>query len=163
MNIPMYIPTCLMAFLVLSFTWIEENSVIENDPSIEIGKKIYTSGIGNDDQQILAVVSGRDMPGTMMACVNCHGNCGKGVSLQGVAVPDIRRAQYVERHLMDVPKYELPKKINANLKKAISLGIKHNKEKMHNLMPKYKMSIDDMNHLLAYLAVLGENEKCSKS
>ncbi len=130
--------------------------------SIEIGKKIYTTGIGEGDYKIMAVVSGRDIPGSMMACINCHGNCGKGMALQGVIIPDIRREYYIERYMKGQSNIQSEKTINSKLKKAISLGIKNDGENIHNMMPRYKMSIEDMNHLLAYLAVLGKDENCSK-
>ncbi len=152
-----------MVLWTFSFTPKEASLSYLNEPSIEIGKKIYTSGIGEGDQKIIAAVSGRDLPGSMMACVNCHGNCGKGVTLQGVEIPNISRAEYIESTLKDGVSFDSVKKdFHKKIKKVVSMGIKSDGGKIHNLMPRYKMSIKDMNHLLAYLEVLGEDEKCSK-
>lgn len=163
MNIPMNSLSCYMVFIILSLGQYSVPSTLQVVPSIEIGKQIYTTGIGSSEQKIMASLAGREISASMMACANCHGKCGKGLSLQGVDIPDIRRLQYVERHLQDVPEITVEKTINARFKKAIALGIKHDGEDIHRMMPRYSMSLDDMTHLLAYLAVLGEEENCSKA
>lgn len=159
MNIPI-LPTLLFSiFMILVFSAQKSPPLCE--ASIEIGKKIYTRGTGEGDQKIIAVVFGSDMPATMMACINCHLECGEGTMLPGVEVPDIRRANLKERYIKNGAAENANKVINNKLRKAIALGFKNEDEVMHKMMPQYKMSMKDMNHLLAYLAVLGEEESCS--
>lgn len=129
--------------------------------SIELGRQIYTTGIGEGHQKIIAQVSGRNMPGAMMACANCHGACGTETVLQGVGIPDIRKSEYIRRHMSDSQDQEVLKNADQKLKKAIALGIRHDGEEMHRLMPRYQMSLSDMNHLLEFLSHLGREDSCN--
>ena len=160
----MNIPTNILYLLIilLSFTNDEGISIYNSDKvtSIETGEKIYTTGIGEND--IIAQVSGMNMKGSMMACVNCHGNCGKGVTMSGTEVPDIRRSSIIKRHFSEDKVEGLEKDVISATKKAITMGLKPDGSKMHNLMPRYKMSIDDMNSLITYLESLGEDHKCKE-
>ena len=135
-----------------------------SDPiSIEKGKNIYTTGIGESEQKIMAVVSGNEIPASIMACANCHGHCGKGQTLQGIDIPDIRKKDHILRYGIDQPIERLDNYLNSKLKRAISMGLNHEGGNMHNMMPRYVMSLSDMDNLLAYLSVLGEDESCSEN
>lgn len=150
-----------MPLIIMSTSQVE-GVYIQNDNSIEIGKNIYSTGIGESDQKVMAIVSGNEMPASMMACANCHGKCGEGITLQGVDIPDIRRNNHIQRYQIDQSAENVDKFVNSKLKRTISMGVNHEGDNMHNMMPRYKMSLSDMNHLLAYLAVLGEDENCTE-
>jgi len=137
----------------------EPNRMVKSDP--KIGKRIYTTGIGSSEQKIVATVSGMDMEGSMMACVNCHGECGKGKNMQGVTIPDLKSAAFISRYYDQDNVTE--KKLQKLLKKAITMGINPNGDQLHAMMPRYNMSITDMEHLLAYLSILGDEDNCAEN
>jgi hypothetical protein len=160
MNIPTYFLLAFCAIFCLSFSNNDVKYLELKKDSIDIGKKIYSTGVGISDQKIMALSLGKKMPATIFACSTCHGDCGAGQKLQGLDVPDIRRKGYMKRYSLDSNSPNLEKEINFKIKRFISFGINHSDEKVSSMMPKYQMSNVDMDHLLAYLAVLGSEQNC---
>lgn len=158
--IPTYYLLLLLPFFYLLTNHSEGSTFVNNEDSIEIGKKIYSTGLGTTDQKIIAISMGQKMPASIFACAKCHGKCGSGQLLQGIDVPDIRRDAYIKRHLLDSKSPNLDKEIKSKLRRLITLGINHSDVKVNSMMPKYNMSNTDMDHLLAFLAVLGSEQNC---
>lgn len=95
------------------------------------GKNIYINGAGT------AIFSGSSfpVPASAVPCASCHGLDGRGRAEGGVVPPDIRwsilRARYSDRLL----------------KQVIAMGV-------GPVMPRYRMSSDDMGALLSYMKKL---------
>lgn len=162
MNIPInsYITIiALFGILIIPF----QNDTTNSDPgSIELGRQIYQGGIGENNSKITATLLGREMSATVFPCSNCHGECGEAQLQQGMDIPAISRKEYIKRNFGSSNPEIIGKKVNYSLKRFITQGINHSGVKVKSMMPTYNMSLDDINHLLSYLEILGSEEKCVK-
>ncbi|MDF1695927.1 MAG: c-type cytochrome [Saprospiraceae bacterium] len=161
MSIPNTTILIILTFSLYLPSKFETNSISYQNESILKGEKIYMEGIGSTELKIEAVSMGRSIPASIVTCASCHGQCGKGGEAQGMIVPDIRRASYLMRYSMGTNKILSEKEMNKKIKRLITLGINHDGKKVKSMMPKYTMSLKDMDYLLAYLEVLGNDEKCA--
>jgi Cytochrome c len=94
-----------------------------------------------------------------MPCANCHGADGRGRSEGGVTSPDITHAALTTPYSVTAPSgRQHGPYTDARLKRAIAMGIDSSGHHLLPIMPRYRLSIDDMNALLAYLNVVGEPE-----
>lgn len=132
---------------------------LENETLTEAeqrGKKIFLEGVTEGDIPIVAVLSGVDVPATVLPCGSCHGPDGKGKAEGGVQPSDIRwvaltriyqeKNKEGRRH----PPYE-----EKDFKKAVTLGFDPGGNALNATMPRYRMSAQDMNDLLAYIKRIG--------
>jgi ABC-type branched-subunit amino acid transport system substrate-binding protein len=129
-------------------------------PSERRGQQIYRSGVGSSVQGITAALgnSGIELPGSAIACANCHGREGLGKNEGGLTPPNItwqaltrpygaaaatgrNRSPYTE----------------ASLKRAISMGFDSAGNRLHEAMPRYRMTHEDIADLIAYLKKLGKD------
>jgi hypothetical protein len=117
------------------------------------GKAIYLRG---ESGSPITAVLGSDndtVPAAVVPCVNCHGEDGRGKPEGGVRPPDIRpeslaRAATVNGRTR--PAYTHPL-----LKRAITMGFDSGRHELNASMPRYRMSMQDAEDLLAYLELLG--------
>jgi len=106
---------------------------------------------------MMGMMTGRDH----LACVACHGSEGKGGKVEMMVsfkAPDIRysvlaskehmhqEAEEGQTHEMEHPPYT-----NETLKRAITAGLDPAGIPLNQYMPRWKMSDDDLNDLLAFL------------
>ncbi len=139
-------PIAALSVLVLLTTQL----TAQLQPGQLPGKDIYLSGKSPSGGKIIARIDGEgtSVAGAILPCGGCHGSDGLGRPEGGINPPDITwDALTVSRR----PPYD-----DATLKRAITLGIDPTGNPIGNVMPRYQMSIADMNNLLAYLHVLGK-------
>ena len=124
-------------------------------PEQEAGKKIYTLGEGSTQIPVIANMAGVEVPGSAAPCINCHGQDGKGIFLGEVVPADIRWSTLslpLENN-QETTRIR-PAYTERTIKKPITLGYDSNGESLHNLMPRYNMSLVDINNLIAYLKIM---------
>ena len=122
------------------------------------GQAIYMAGKSPSGQDILARLNnkGASLPATLMPCVNCHQDDGKGTTEAGISPPDIRWSTLSRSYGISgkngktFPAYD-----QRTLRKAISLGIGSGGQSLNPIMPRYQLSHQDMEDLLAFLTGLG--------
>jgi len=127
-------------------------------PEQEAGKKIYTKGVGSSDFKIMANMSGVDVPATIMPCVNCHNARGTG-NPEGGITPSNITWQYLTKNY-EVKRQDgktRPAYDEKSLRKVITKGIDPAGNQLHTTMPRYKMTRDDIDNLIAYIKVLGSD------
>ena len=121
----------------------------ELTPEEAAGKLLYTTGKGGTDTPVVALMSSTEVPATIVPCMNCHGENGKGLDQGQISPPDITWKTLSQ---------EIEKKRTAytekKLKRAISMGLNPNGEALQEFMPRYQMTLEDMNNLIAYLKKL---------
>jgi mono/diheme cytochrome c family protein len=111
------------------------------------GRDIYLRGEG-----VTAIVSGTEMSAGIVACANCHGPDGRGVPEGTVEPPDVRWASLSKPNVERMrPRYD-----DALLARAVTSGIDAGGNRLSAIMPRYRMSDDDMRALVSYLRSLGE-------
>lgn len=125
-------------------------------PKQKVGKQIYTKGIGGSDVKIMAKMSGVDVPATIMPCVNCHnsrgtGNPEGGITPSNITWQSLTKSYEVKRQDGKTrPAYD-----ERSLRKVITTGIDPAGNELHSSMPRYNMTREDIDNLIAYIKVLG--------
>jgi ABC-type branched-subunit amino acid transport system substrate-binding protein len=100
--------------------------------------------------------AGLTVPATVLPCVNCHGDDGRGKAEGGVTPADISWQTLTKPYGIahpggrTRPPYTVPL-----LKRAITMGLDAAGQRLHVAMPRYQFSHSDLADLLAYLQQLG--------
>ncbi len=121
------------------------------------GERIYYTSTSNSGKTVTADMGMGPMSSSMMACVNCHGENGKGGTIQMMMgtykVPDIRYTALTEEEHGHEGE-EHPPYTEDLIKKAITDGIEPDGEKLEFPMPKWSISDEDLDDLIDYLKTL---------
>lgn len=127
----------------------------------EAGQQIYRTGTSPSGDEIVAVMAGgTELPASALPCSGCHADDGRGNPEGGVVPTDVTwealtrpygvRAQGGREH----GPYD-----EGLLKRSIALGLDPAGNELHVAMPRYRMSIEDMNALVAYMKQLGRGRR----
>jgi ABC-type branched-subunit amino acid transport system substrate-binding protein len=121
------------------------------------GRIIYREGRSPSATAITAVLGeGPDLPATVVACANCHGEDGRGRSEGGITPTDITWDHLTKTYGGVHPSgRRFPPYTDGLLNRAITLGVDSDGRTLASTMPRYRMSATDMADLLAYLRQLG--------
>ncbi len=146
---------CLIAAPLWGEVWSSEHLT----PAEARGQQIYLTGESPSNHEIAAFLNAAQMevPGSLFACVRCHGNDGRGKTEGGVTSSDIRWSvltkPYGGRHPSG---RQYPPYNESHIKRAIMLGTDSKGTELHETMPRFRLSQQDMEDLLAYLKRLGQ-------
>src|SRR5437016_418655 len=106
------------------------------------GKEIYTRGEGT------ALVGETRVSAAIVPCASCHGGDGRGRAEGGVRPADIRRAALTKPYASP---YD-----DRLLRRAITSGISSGGRTLNPVMPRYQFARADLDALVAYLHLLGD-------
>lgn len=124
------------------------------------GERIYFTATSDSGQPIIPEIPGMHRMGPgMMACATCHGSDGRGgpvrMMMGTFEAPDIRYSTLTEAvHEHDNAHEEHPAYTDETIKRAITQGLDPAGEPLDWPMPRWRMSEQDLNDLLAYLKTL---------
>lgn len=124
------------------------------------GKQIYVQGTSRSGKDILAYVGDEsiEVPGSAMACANCHGFDGQGKPEGGVSPSDITWEALTKPYgAVHADGRRHPAYSERGLELAISRGRDPAGNKFLNVMPRYQMSQEDLADLILYLKRLGKD------
>jgi Cytochrome c len=121
-------------------------------PAQERGQDIYFRG--ESARTITAVVGegGTPFSASIVPCVNCHGEDGRGRAEASVRPADITPAALSRRAAVNGrtrPAYS-----RSHLIRAIAMGVDAGRNPLTAAMPRYQLTREDANDLLEFLAVL---------
>ena len=122
------------------------------------GKEIYLLGTSKSGKDILAYIgdSSLEVPGSSMACANCHGITGQGKSEGGIDPSNITWEALTKPYgITHSSGRKHPAYTARALELAITRGVDPAGNKLLNAMPRYQMSKEDLNDLVVYLKRLG--------
>src|SRR4029079_278807 len=95
-------------------------------------------------------------PASSVPCGGCHGRDGKGRPEGGVAPTDLTWTALTKPYGITHPSGRKHPAYDVKLlKRAISLGLDPAGNALHVAMPRFRMSLKDMEDLVAYLQTLG--------
>ena len=121
----------------------------------QLGRKIYRAGSDGGQIEITATLgfTGDPVSATAFACANCHGLEGEGKQEGGLAIPAITSQQL----FAGASSNRGAKKIydGNTLIQAITKGINSQNKALSPTMPRYSLTTDQAQALLAYLKRLG--------
>lgn len=125
---------------------------------IQRGRQIYLEGTSPSGSAITAVMSdaGVEVPASAVPCGGCHGRDGKGNPEGGISPSDLTWTALTRPYGVTHPGgRKHPPYDSKLLKRAIALGIDPAGTALHVAMPRFRMSLKDMDDLIAYLRQLG--------
>jgi ABC-type branched-subunit amino acid transport system substrate-binding protein len=148
----------LVALTALFVLVLRPASPEEPKKQLERGRQIYLEGTSPSGGQITAVMSdaGVDVPASAVPCGGCHGRDGKGNPEGGISPSDLTWTALTRPYGVTHPGGRRHPPYDAKLlKRAIALGIDPAGNALHVAMPRFRMSLRDMDDLIAYLQLLG--------
>jgi ABC-type branched-subunit amino acid transport system substrate-binding protein len=122
------------------------------------GKQIYLQGTSPSGKEILAYVgdSALEVPGSVMACANCHGLAGQGKVEGGISPSNVTWEALTKPYgVTHVNGRKHPAYTGRGLELAITRGLDPAGNKLLAAMPRYQMSKEDLDDLVVYLKRLG--------
>ena len=127
-------------------------------PQESRGKEIYLLGTSKSGKNILAYFgdSSLEVPGSSMACANCHGMAGHGKSEGGIDPSNITWEALTKPYgVTHSSGRKHPAYTARGLEFAITRGVDPGGNKLQSAMPRYQMSKEDLADLVVYLKRLG--------
>lgn len=124
------------------------------------GERIYFTA-RSDSGSAISYDGGPDsgmMRSGQLACADCHGENGQGgrvtLMMETFDAPSITWPELTGDH---TDQEEHPPYTAETVKQAIVVGINPAGERLDAIMPRWRMSADDLNDLVEYLQTLGEH------
>jgi ABC-type branched-subunit amino acid transport system substrate-binding protein len=124
------------------------------------GKQIYTLGTSPTGNDIFAYIgeSSLEMPGSAMACANCHGLDGQGKPEGGARPSNLTWEALTKPYGVTRPDgRQHPPYTDRALELAITRGKDPAGSQLQTVMPRYNMSREDLADLTSYLKRLGSD------
>lgn len=150
-------PLLLLLFPVLLWA-ADPPSPTDLEKQIARGRQIYIEGTSPSGGEIIAVMSdaGVEVPASAVPCASCHGRDGKGRPEGGVQPTDLTWTNLTKPYgVTHASGRKHPPYDERSLKRAISLGLDPAGQPLHVAMPRFRMSLQDMADLAAYMKRLG--------
>jgi len=130
----------------------------ELTPAEQRGRQIYLEGTSPSGGEIVAVLGDAqiEVPAASVPCASCHGRDGRGRPEGGVSPSDLRWESLTRPYGVTHPSGRShPPYDERLLKRAVTLGLDPAGNKLHVAMPRFRLSLQDMAALTAYLKRLG--------
>lgn len=126
------------------------------------GRAIYLKGLGPAGRPISALVgaTSTEIPASAVPCAGCHGHDGRGREEGGVTAPDITWDELTKPYGHQHPAGRRhPPYTGATLARTILHGLDPAGGRLAAVMPRYRMTQEDLADLVAYLQVLGRDDE----
>jgi len=119
--------------------------------SLEVGRALYMQGLRADGKPLTAIVSGDvEILGTQFSCNSCHGISGMGSREASVIVPVIAGSKLFAPAAQPArPAYNVKL-----LAKVLRDGVTPTGRKLDRLMPRFRLTDNEVKSLAAYLHTL---------
>jgi ABC-type branched-subunit amino acid transport system substrate-binding protein len=127
-------------------------------PQESRGKQIYLSGTSRSGKDILAYIGDEslEVPGSAMACANCHGLRGQGKPEGGIVPSNITWEALTKPYgVTHASGRKHPAYTARAFELAITRGFDPAGNRLLYAMPRYQMSKEDLDDLIVYLKRLG--------
>ena len=127
---------------------------------VQRGKSIYLTGTTPSGQSIKARLAGSstDVPATVLTCGNCHGRDGIGKPEGGITPPTITWNELTKDYGRSHPSgRQRPAYDNRSVGRAITTGLDPSGRPLDSAMPRYALTREDLDDLVAYLRELGRD------
>ena len=129
-------------------------------PQESRGKQIYLLGTSKSGKDILAYIgdASLEVPGSTVACANCHGMNGQGKPEGGIDPSNITWEALSKPYgVTHASGRKHPPYTARALEFAITRGLDPAGNKLLRAMPRYQMSKEDLDDLVLYLKRLGSD------
>jgi ABC-type branched-subunit amino acid transport system substrate-binding protein len=122
------------------------------------GRQIYLEGTSPSGGEITAVMGeeGVEVPASAVPCAGCHGRDGRGRPEGGVVPSDLTWDTLTRPYGVTHPSGRRHPPYDERLfKRAVTMGLDPAGNKLHVAMPRFRLSLQDMADLTAYIKRLG--------
>ena len=154
----MCINRIVIFFSLLTFTPSIILTQTPLSPQQERGKKIYVEGLSTSEREIMALLSGAKIPAEVLPCSSCHGLKGEGKPEGGIFPSNLTWVALTKNYVtLQKSGRERPPYNAASLANAITKGVDPGNNELQNAMPRYQMEEEDLNDLIAYIKILGQD------
>ena len=121
-------------------------------PAERRGRALFLRGESASKREITAVVNDLDVPATTVPCAGCHGRRGEGKTEGGVTAGNLTWSNLIKPygHTHPTGRKHGPF-TESSFASAVVRGVDPSGNQMVVAMPRYHMSIEDMNDLIAYI------------
>lgn len=151
----------VLAGLVAALTFAESPASGGLTAQEKRGKQIYLRGINAAGEEITAYLGDPPMevPGSLMACANCHGYDGRGKPEGGVTPSDVTWQVLTKSYgVTHESGRRHPPYNEVLLDRAIAVGLDPAGHTLTPAMPRYRLSREDMSDLIAYIKRVGNDK-----
>lgn len=145
----------ILRSLLLSFLICNSTMAAVEDVQVDLGRSIYEKGIGRDGREIGAKLHGGVvLKGASVACAGCHGDDARGKTESFVRAPDIRWTNLSKRYTARLGGINAKPYDRNSFAKAVRSGVSSGGTRLDSVMPLFSLAEDEVEGLVAYLAVL---------
>lgn len=121
-------------------------------PAERRGRALFLRGESASKREITAVVNDVEVPATTVTCAGCHGRRGEGKSEGGVTAGNLTWSNLIKPYGHTHPNGRKHGPFTeSSFTNAVVRGVDPAGNNLVVAMPRYRMSIEDMNDLLAYI------------
>jgi mono/diheme cytochrome c family protein len=144
----------------LAALWLVGGAAAAPDADLDVGRRIYQSGILPSGASLQARVQGDvGAAGGQLVCAGCHGRSGLGAGEGQLVVPPVAgvklyQPREIRREQLYASRTLRPAYTDASLARAIRDGIDAAGRPLAALMPRYSLADSDLQPLLDYLKSL---------
>ena len=127
-------------------------------PEQQRGRQIYLEGSSPSGGEITAVMGEEsvEVPASAVPCAGCHGRDGRGRPEGGVTPSDLTWDTLTRPYGVTHPSGRRHPPYDERLfKRAVTMGLDPAGAKLHVAMPRFRLSLEDMADLTAYIKRLG--------
>ena len=150
--------TGIALLLGATFLLAAAASAADLSPREKAGRRLFRKMESQAGARITAYVGKESMqaPGGVFPCVNCHDLGGRGKIEAGVAAPDITWTELTKPYGASFEGgRRRPAYTEESLRRAIAEGVDPGGNRLDPVMPRYRMTEQDMAFLVAFLRRLG--------
>lgn len=121
-------------------------------PAERRGRALYLRGESSSKREITAIVNDLDVPASTVTCAGCHGRRGEGKTEGGVTAGNLTWSNLIKPYGHTHPNGRKHGPFTeSSFATAVVRGVDPAGNNLVVAMPRYHMSIEDMNDLLAYI------------
>jgi len=135
-------------------------SVAELSPLEARGKQLYLTGEGPSGEAVTALMGDAaiEVPATALPCASCHGRDGRGRPEGGVVPSDLTWGALTRPYTVSTAAGRARGPYTERtVQRAVLLGVDSSGNDLDSLMPRYRLTREDADALVAYLQVLGRD------
>jgi cytochrome c553 len=128
-------------------------------PAAQRGKQLYLTGESAGKRPVTALLGDDDVevPATVVPCASCHARDGRGRKEGGLVPPNLQWD--VLTHALTSVQRTRAAYTRSQVKRAVTLGLGVDGKPLQKTMPRYRMTIGDIEDLLAYLERLANDRE----
>jgi ABC-type branched-subunit amino acid transport system substrate-binding protein len=121
-------------------------------PAERRGRALYLRGESGSKREITAIVNDLDVPATTVPCAGCHGRRGEGKTEGGVTAGNLTWSNLIKPygHTHPTGRKHGPF-TESSFASTVVRGVDPAGNNLVVAMPRYRISIEDMNDLIAYI------------